>query len=121
MGIHAIPRACGANVMLDTKAAELSEIGRFSGAATGTPWAVEDARRPPEPEDLEQEADLDLFGKIARTAAEPGVTSVMSSTHLLHPGVNNLMFETLFEGIRPSPPPLKMRREPKAQTNWSSA
>ncbi len=83
-------RASGADVMLDPKVAELSEVGKFSGSATGTPWAVEDARRPLEPDDFEREADSDLFGKIARTAAELGVTSVMSPTHLLRPGVDNV-------------------------------
>ena len=83
-------RASGADVTLDPKVAELSEVGKFSGSAMGTPWAVEDARRPLEPDDFEREAGTDLFGKIARVAAELGVTSVMSPTHFLRPGVDNV-------------------------------
>ena len=83
-------RATGADVTLDPKVAELSEVGKFSGSAKGTPWSVEDARRPLEPDDFELGAGTDLFGKFARMAAELGVTSVMAPTHLLRPGVDNL-------------------------------
>ena len=83
-------RATGADVMLDPKVAELSEVGKFSGSAKETPWAVSDNTRPLEPEDFEARARVDLFGKIARMAAELDVTSVMAPTHLLRPGVDNL-------------------------------
>lgn len=83
-------RATGADVTLDPKVAELSELGKFSGSAKGAPWAVEEANRPLEPDDFGLGANTDLFGKIARMAAELGVTSVMSPTHFLRPGVDNI-------------------------------
>ena len=83
-------RDAGADVTLDPKVAELSEVGKFSGSAKETPWAVEDGARPLEPEDFQPGAGTDLFGKIARMATELGVTTVMSSTHFLRPGVDNV-------------------------------
>ena len=83
-------RATGADVTLDPKVAELSEVGKFSGSARETPWAVDDNTRPLEAEDFEPGANADLFGKFARMAAELGVTSVMAPTHLLRSGVDNL-------------------------------
>ena len=83
-------RASGADVTLDPKVAELSEVGKFSGYARATPWAIEDARRPLEPDDFDPQADTDLFGKIARMAVELGVTTVMSPAHFLRPGVDNV-------------------------------
>lgn len=83
-------RDTGADVILDPKVAELSEVGKFRGLAKGAPWAVEDNSRPLEPDDFESGSDSDLFGKIARMAVELGMTSVMSPTHLLRPGVDNV-------------------------------
>ena len=83
-------RESGADVTLDPKVAELSEIGKFRGLAKGAPWAVEDSRRPLEPDDFELGSDSDLFGKIARLTVELGMTSVMSPTHYLRPGVDNV-------------------------------
>ena len=83
-------RATGADVTLDPKVAELSEVGKFRGAAKETPWAVDGHTRPLEPSDFEPGAGTDLFGKFARVAADLGVTSVMAPTHLLRPGVDSL-------------------------------
>ena len=83
-------RATNADVTLDPKVAELSEVGKFRGSAKESPWAVDDNTRPLEPEDFEPGAVTDLFGKFARMAAELDVTSVMAPTHLLRPGVDNL-------------------------------
>lgn len=85
-------RENGSDVTLDTKVAELSEIGKFKGSAKGTPWAAEDENRPLRPEDFEAGANLDIFGKIARSAVELDVTSVMSPTHFLRPGVDSTRF-----------------------------
>ena len=63
-------RASAADVALDPKVAELGELGKFSGSVKGTPWAVEDARRPLEPDGFEPGADTDLFGKTAQMADE---------------------------------------------------
>ena len=83
-------RASGADVTLDPKVAELSEPGKFSGSAKATPRAIEDARRPLEPDDFDPQADTDLFGKIARMSVELGVTTVLSPAHFLRPGVDNV-------------------------------
>ena len=83
-------RDTGADVTLDPKVAELSEVGKFRGLAKETPWAVEDGTRPLEPKDFEPRASADLFGKIARMAAELGVTSVMAPTHFLRPGADHV-------------------------------
>ena len=85
-------RENGSEVTLDTKVAELSEIGKFKGSAKGTPWAAEDESRPLRPEDFVAGANLDIFGKIARSAVELDVTSVMSPTHFLRSGVDNTWF-----------------------------
>ena len=82
--------AVGADVTLDPKVAELSEVGKFRGSAKESPWAVDDDTRPLEPEDFEPGAATDLYGKFARMAAGLGVTSVMAPAHLLRPGVDNL-------------------------------
>ena len=87
-------RATGADVTLDPKVAELSEVGKFSGSARETPWAVDDNTRPLEAEDFEPGANADLFDKFARMAAELGVTSVMAPTHLLRSGVDNPGFRS---------------------------
>ena len=94
-------RDTAADVTLDPKVAELSEVGKFSGSAKETPWAVEDDTRPLEPEDFEPGADTDLFGKIARMAAELGVTSVMSPTHFLRPGVDNVWLPIDCRSVEP--------------------
>ena len=82
-------RESGADVTLDPKVAELSEVGKFRGLAKGAPWAIEDNCRPLEPGDFELGSNSDLFGKIARLTVELGMTSVMSPTHYLRPGVDN--------------------------------
>lgn len=85
-------RENGSDVTLDTKVAELSEIGKFKGSAKGTPWAAEDESRPLRPEDFEVGANLDIFSKIARLAVEFDMTSVMSPTHFLRTGVDSIWF-----------------------------
>ncbi len=84
----------GADVILDTKAAELSEIGRFRGMAKGAPWAAIEEDRPLMPEDFQREkfrysAHVDLFHQIARMAVELGVGAVMAPTHFLRDGADD--------------------------------
>lgn len=83
-------RESGADVTLDPKVAELSEVGKFRGSAKGAPWAVEDNSRPLEPDDFKSGSNSDLFGMVARMAVELGMTSVMSPTHYLRPGVDDV-------------------------------
>ena len=84
-------RDTGADVILDTKAAELSEIGRFRGMAKGAPWAATEEDRPLKPEDFQPSvtANIDLFGQMARMAVELEVASVMAPAHFLRNGAND--------------------------------
>ena len=87
-------RDSGADVILDTKAAELSEVGRFRGMAKGAPWAAIEEDRPLMPEDFQPEtfrlsANIDLFGQMARMAVELGVAAVMAPTHFLRNGADD--------------------------------
>ena len=79
----------GSDVILDTKAAELSEVGRFRGIAKGAPWAPKEGDGPLKPEDFHPNANTDLFGRIARSAVELGVSIVMAPTHFLRHGVDD--------------------------------
>ena len=85
-------RDSGSDVTLDTKVAELSEIGKFKGSAKGAPWAAKDENRPLRPEDFRVGANTDIFGQIARLAVELDMTCVMSPTHFLRPEVDNTWF-----------------------------
>jgi len=77
------------DVILDTKAAELSEVGKFRGAAKSAPWSITDSDRPLNLSDFEIGSNSDLYGKIARHAVELGVTAVMAPTHFLRDGAND--------------------------------
>jgi hypothetical protein len=82
-------RESGGEVILDTKCAELSEIGRCNGLAKGAPWAQVDEQRPLIPSDYQPGANIDLFSSIANFAVELGVNAVMAPTHFLRDGVND--------------------------------
>lgn len=77
-------KADGADVILDTKVAELSEVGRYRGTAADTPWALND--RPLEADDFARGSNFHLYGQVARSAVELGVTVVMAPTHFLRNG-----------------------------------
>ena len=80
-----------ADIILDTKAAELSEVGRFRGMAKGAPWAATEEDRPLKPEDfqLNASANIDIFDQMARMAVELEVTAVMAPTHFLRNGADD--------------------------------
>lgn len=82
-------RESASDIILDTKVAELSEIGKFRGAAKGAPWALTEEDRPLVPADFEVGSNADLYGKIARHAVELGVTAVMAPTHFLCAGADD--------------------------------
>lgn len=82
-------RDSASDIILDTKAAELSEIGKFRGAAKGAPWALTEEDRPLAAADFEAGSNTDLYGKIARHAVELGVTAVMAPTHFLRHGADD--------------------------------
>lgn len=86
-------REQGAEVILDTKVAELSEIGRFRGMARGAPWAVAGDERPLRASDFEARSNSDVYGSIARFAVDLGVTAVMAPTHFLRNGASDAWLE----------------------------
>jgi hypothetical protein len=71
----------GRELILDTNAAELSAIGRCTGAAKAAPWAhPEGALRP---EHFARGNSHDVVGMIARFAVEHRFDAVQAPTHLL--------------------------------------
>jgi hypothetical protein len=85
-------REHGSDIILDTKVAELSELGKFKGAAKGARWAPEE-NRPLLISDFEPGSKIDLYGKIARHAVDLGVTAVMAPAHFLRTGANEPWLE----------------------------
>ena len=78
-------RENGAEVTLDTKAAELSTLGKCGGLARKAPWAMADGR-PLERSDFERGANAALFAGIAEMAVGLGVSSVFAPSHYLRYG-----------------------------------
>lgn len=78
----------GGEVILDTNVAELSSIGRFSGAARTAPWANPESVL--KPEDLHANANRDVVGQIARFAVSHGFHAVHAPTHLLEGSIDPL-------------------------------
>ena len=89
----------GTDVILDTKTAELSEIGRFRGMAKGAPWAAAMEGQPLGLRDFQPNANIDLFGQIARMAVEIDVAAVMSPTHFLRNGAEDFYLPIDLESV----------------------
>jgi hypothetical protein len=71
----------GRELILDTNAAELSAIGRCTGAAKAAPWAhPEGALRP---EHFARGNSHDVIGMVARFAVEHRFDAVQAPTHFL--------------------------------------
>lgn len=90
-------RESGADVILDTKVAELSVIGRCSGAAGRAPWSGDG--RPLEERDFGQGTSAELFGEIARAAVALGVSAVLAPTHFLRDGADDPWLKTDVESV----------------------
>ena len=71
----------GAEIVLDTNAAELSTIGRFQGASKGAPWA--NPERPLDEEDFFAGTNRSVIEPIARFAVARGVNAVLAPTHFI--------------------------------------
>ncbi|MCA8907703.1 MAG: hypothetical protein KDA64_07435 [Rhodospirillaceae bacterium] len=82
-------RDSGSDIILDTKVAELSEVGKFRGHAKGAPWAMSDEDRPLIASDFAPGSNADIYGKIARHAVELGVTAVLAPSHYLRSGAED--------------------------------
>src|SRR5258708_4444981 len=71
----------GRELILDTNVAELSAIGRCTGAAKAAPWAHPDGAL--QPEHFTRKGNHDVIGMIARFASESGFHAVQAPTHFL--------------------------------------
>jgi hypothetical protein len=76
-------RAEGAEIVLDTKAAELSALGKFGGHAKHAPWAAIGEGKPLHAGHYDPRAPIDIFGQIARFAVEYGVDAVLAPGHFV--------------------------------------
>lgn len=71
----------GAEIVIDTNAAELSVAGRFSGSASSAPWATFGRRL--EADDFFPGTNRSVIDPIARFAVENRVSAVMAPSHYL--------------------------------------
>lgn len=85
-------RADGAEIVLDTKAAELAAPAKFGGSARGAPWSGSANGRPLGPEHFSRRASSDVIGQIARFAVEQQVHTVLAPGHFLHEGTKSNWF-----------------------------
>ncbi len=76
-------RKDGAEIVIDTKAAELSVIGRFGGRAKDAPWAKLNDGRPLTRDIFSAGHPTDIFGAIARFAMEQRAHAVLAPSHCL--------------------------------------
>ena len=90
-------RENGVEVILDTKVAELSEIGKYKGSAARAPWAR--VERPLEKRDFELGSSTSIFDEIARFAVSLGVSSILTPTHFLRKGVDDPWLSVDVEGV----------------------
>lgn len=90
-------RESGVDVILDTKVAELSVIGRCGGTAGRAPWSK--GGQPLVERDFGQGTSSELFGEIARAAVSLGVSAVLSPTHLLREGTDDPWLKTDVESV----------------------
>ena len=85
-------RASGTQIVLDTKAAELSSEGKFTGFAAGAPWSKSGRGKPLTPSHFARDATDDVIGQIARFAVEQQMNTVLSPGHYLREGTNSEWF-----------------------------
>lgn len=74
----------GAQIVLDTNAAELSALSVFEGRVKDAPWANVEELRPLGPDDYRDRSNKDIIGKIARFAVQHDVDRVLAPAHYLH-------------------------------------
>lgn len=86
-------RASGTQIVLDTKAAELSSEGKFSGFAAGAPWSKSGRGKPLTPSHFAKNATDDVIGQIARFAVEHQMSTVLSPGHYLREGTCDERFK----------------------------
>jgi hypothetical protein len=79
--VIALMAESGQELVLDTNVAELSAIGRCSGAAKAPPWAHPDGVL--QPEHFTRGGNHDVIRMIAKFTVENGFHAVQAPTHLL--------------------------------------
>ncbi len=79
-------------IVLDTKAAELAELGKYSGRAANTPWARDGGMLLPDHFDPSSPADV--VGHIVRVAVKYNFDAVLAPCHLLRGGTADPWFHT---------------------------
>lgn len=80
--VQALQRG-GAEVVLDTKVAELASISRSGGYTARAPWASLNDGKPLGPDVFRTNKSTDLIGMIARFAVEIGVDTVLAPGHYI--------------------------------------
>ena len=73
----------GTEIVLDTNADELSELGRYAGYVKSAPWASLADVGPLSPHHFKRDHPGDIFGQIARTAVANHVSAVLAPSHFL--------------------------------------
>jgi hypothetical protein len=86
-------QASSLETVLDTKAAELSVLGKFEGYASKAPWASAGGSRPLAPEHFRADHPEDVIGQIARFAVVNGFDAVLAPGHMLYDGANSSWFD----------------------------
>lgn len=76
-------RKSGAEIVLDTEAAELAALAKFQGQVRKAPWAAVCDGRPLGPQHFAATAATDVIGQTARFAVEQQVDTVLAPTHFL--------------------------------------
>ncbi|GKY89450.1 hypothetical protein STA1M1_33190 [Sinisalibacter aestuarii] len=77
-------KAAGAEVVMDTKAAELAAHNKFGGWPKHAPWGAMNPGGPIGPEFFAAKRADDIFGEIARCAVEFGVDAVLAPGHFIN-------------------------------------
>jgi hypothetical protein len=86
-------RVSGTQIVLDTRAAELSSEGKFTGFAAGAPWSKSGRGKPLTPSHFAKDAVDDVIGQIARFAVEHQMNTVLSPGHYLREGTKSEWFK----------------------------
>jgi len=76
-------REVGAEIVLDTEAAELAAPAKFAGQARHAPWALPSIEGLLGPDHFKRNAPSDVIGQIARFAVQSGVDAVLAPAHFL--------------------------------------
>jgi hypothetical protein len=79
-------RADGAEIVLDTKAAELSVPAKCGAHTRGAPWFTVNNGEPLGPVHFGKSAPSDVIGQMARFAREHRVHAVLAPSHFLREG-----------------------------------